>query len=400
MSGGHGFVSMDDAIVGDDGGVSMLPWLAILMACLCFGSFAVPMKWPSVVEAQIHPLVYQCYKTWWTFVTTHLVLFFVPYEFTWWGLLSGFSWVPAGVAAIFAVQNAGIARAQAVWQVTIIISSFIWGFAIMHDSDVYSWFGTSMALCCLVGGVVGMTVSFSLKLGTKADPDEKGQPDYGLVKADDDDDAELPQKFDSTEKFDRLPPKLRSKGSFGSLAPGSGGARTVTGSASASSHDPTSESDDVPWVPSPDLGIAAAIFTGVWGGANLVPSHYAPLGGIHFAISFATGALVANVTLVFGYFLLATFYWRCPMPFPQFRVMALPGFLSGTLWSAGNFCTLYAVHAIGQGIGYSLTQSSVIVSGLWGILYYHELQGKAIRYWAFFCGVCMVGILGLALEKK
>ena len=49
------------------------------------------------------------------------------------------------------------------------------------------------------------------------------------------------------------------------------------------------------------LGIGAALFNGVWGGSNLVPSKYAPLHGIHFTISFATGALTANVTIVLIY---------------------------------------------------------------------------------------------------
>ena len=59
-------------------------------------SLAVPMKWESVVDADVHPLVFQCYKTAWTFVTSHLILIVEPYEYTWWGILSGFSWVPAG----------------------------------------------------------------------------------------------------------------------------------------------------------------------------------------------------------------------------------------------------------------------------------------------------------------
>merc|ERR1712232_1201832 len=58
------------------------------------------------------------------------------------------------------------------------------------------------------------------------------------------------------------------------------------------------------------VGIVAALFNGVWGGANLVPSHFSPLGGIHFAISFATGALLANIVIMTVYILLAKCYWR------------------------------------------------------------------------------------------
>merc|ERR1712083_259558 len=148
---------------------------------------------------------------------------------------------------------------------------------------------------------------------------------------------------------------------------------------------------------SPCLGIAAALFNGIWGGANLVPSHYAPFGGIRFVISFAVGAAIANLTLVVIYVFLVKCIWKTKIPSPQFRVMAVPGFASGSLWSAGNFCSLYAVNTIGQGIGYSLIQSSVIVSGLWGILYYREMSGKPILYWSACCAVCIAGVLGLAM---
>merc|ERR1712083_1093931 len=156
-------------------------------------------------------------------------------------------------------------------------------------------------------------------------------------------------------------------------------------------------SDDAKSRTSPRLGIAAALFNGIWGGANLVPSHYAPYHGIDFVISFADGAAIANVTIAVVYVLIAKFVWRSPLPSPHFRVMALPGFLSGCLWSAGNFCSLYAVNTVGQGIGYSLIQSSVIVSGLWGILYYREMSGKPILYWSACCAVCIAGVLGLAM---
>merc|ERR1719443_1124337 len=64
---------------------------------------------------------------------------------------------------------------------------------------------------------------------------------------------------------------------------------------------------------SPVLGLAAALFNGVWGGSNLVPSKYARLHGVRFVISFATGALVANALLVLVYLLLAKAWWKTPL---------------------------------------------------------------------------------------
>jgi hypothetical protein len=52
---------------------------------------------------------------------------------------------------------------------------------------------------------------------------------------------------------------------------------------------------------------------------------------------------------------------------PSFHVrqMWLQGGLSGALWSAGNFFAIVSVTQLGQGVGYSSTQASMLVSGLW-----------------------------------
>merc|ERR1740139_1381884 len=84
----------------------LLTWICVALIWLGFGSFAVPMKWKSVIDAKVHPLVYQSYKTFWVLVTSHLVLFVEPYEVSAWGIAGGLLWVPSGMCAVFAVQTA------------------------------------------------------------------------------------------------------------------------------------------------------------------------------------------------------------------------------------------------------------------------------------------------------
>jgi len=412
---------------------SYLPWLAVMGAWLSFGSFAVPMKWKSVVDAEVDPLVYQCYKTFWTFVTSHLVLFFQPYEFTWWGILSGLSWVPAGVAAVVAVQNVGIAYGQAIWQVTIIMTSCVWGFAILRDEQVQSWWGAGAALLCLVVGVVGMTISFNLYraqgngeedlLGLEASEQQSPIPpearhsapaiingtEARAVSPSDLESADqrslpLPQSRSTTTVNRGLRSHLSAFSSVSAISAPRPCTRSTLSDVRFAADDlvPEENSQIGQKQTSMALGIGAALFNGTWGGSNLVPSKYAPLHGSHFVISFATGALIANVLLVILYVT-----WiklgngkGGVLPSPHFRTMALPGFLSGTMWSAGNFCSLYVVSTIGQGIGNSLIQSSVICSGLWGILLYREMSGKPVLFWSFFCAVCLGGVVLLALERK
>jgi len=417
-------------------------WLAILGAWLAFGSFAVPMKWESVMDAGVHPLVYQCYKTSWCFVTSFLVLFFEPYEFSSWGIISGFSWVPAGVAAIIAVQNVGIACGQAVWQVTIILTSLVWGFAIMKDEHVKSPLYTCLSVLALCAGVVGMTLCFHLKKvpveevstlhdtlteqGTLHQSSADENAVIAIAGSKDMTAGGFESGLDEPQRGDVLQSTMskRSRKStmgeaavvFASLG-SAGGSYTVNRPRSRRSIseikfglDDVDDADadaekgnasiSAVRKASVPLGLGAAIFNGIWGGSNLVPSHYAPIHGVHFTISFATGALIANIVLVIGYVLLAKLVWRSPLPSPQFRVMALPGFLSGTMWSFGNFCSLYAVAAMGQGIGNSLIQSSVIVSGIWGICFYREMSGRPILYWSLWMMMCVGGVVGLALERN
>jgi len=388
---------MGSETIGDD---SVLPWLSVLGAWICFGSFAVPMKWQSVVNAQVHPLIFQCYKTFWAFASAHLILFFQPYEFSYWGIVSGFSWVPAGIAAVIAVQHVGIACGQAVWQVTIIVTSMLWGCLVLHDEAVHSWCGTAASLLCLAMGIVGMTFSFNMKQPTLEAASNALIPPFG-------------RSHSHGALCAKVAPLLPTSKSEGSCAELGEKKRTRIKTRKSLSDvrfsaddllDCVDKSFDVGEVAasprtSMALGISAALFNGVWGGANLVPSHYAPVHGTHFVISFGTGALIANVAIMFAYALVAKFWWRSALPSPHIRVMTLPGCLSGVLWSAGNFCSLYAVSTLGQGVGYSLIQSSVIVSGLWGIVYFRELRGSAVLCWSVFCALCVGGVLGLAAEK-
>jgi len=441
---------MLDAQVGGAGGEGYLPWLAVAGAWVCFGSFAVPMKWKSVVDAGVHPLVYQCNKTFWVFVTSHLILFFKPYQIDLgFGCLSGLSWVPAGVAAVVAVQNVGIAYGQAIWQVTIIMTSCVWGFAILQDEQVKSWLGTSAALACLALGVVGMTISFNL---VASDDTQESVIESGSVTAPftPNADGEKSPSNAATPDTDvqtgnvagwsGVAPESRnswpgvrpasvrtledgrahSRSVGASMATSSMGASmsmSMTGSLSISGMGKIARrksrstigdvryaiddvGPDVAAKTSVALGISAALFNGVWGGSNLVPSKYAPLHGIDFVISFATGAAIANVALIIVFVFYIKLIKGGELPSPHFRTMAFPGFISGTLWSGGNFCSLYVVNNIGQGIGNSLIQSSVICSGLWGILLYREMSGRPLIYWSFFCAVCLGGVCLLALERK
>lgn len=128
-------------------------WISAFVSCICFGSFAVPVKSKRATECNIDPLAFQSYKTFMCFVTSFLALplFHQTFQFTPWGIVSGLFWVPAGVSAIYAVQNAGLAVSQGLWSSIIVLVSFAWGIGFFHESVRSKWIASTAVLVMVVG---------------------------------------------------------------------------------------------------------------------------------------------------------------------------------------------------------------------------------------------------------
>jgi len=324
----------------------MRAWLSVAVAMLCFGTFGVPIKTKAVQEAQVHPLVFQSYKSFWVLATCWFVLLWEDFHFSPWGFLSGVFWVPAGTAAVVAINNVGLAVGQATFQVTIVIVSFLWG-CVGFREPLRSVPTAVVAVLMLVSGLLGMTYVASLSSQPKA---QAGETEPLMAK------------------------------------------------------DPTGKGKALAMTAAQRLGLAAALFNGCWGGSNLVPMKFAHLSGPKFIISFAVGAATVNIAM---WILLATWYWlRDPsqsvwarLPPLHIGVMKVQGTISGLLWSVGNFASMYAVKELGQAIGYSCVQSSIFVSGLWGILYYREIRGPSIGLWLASAGLALAGVVLLAKQR-
>lgn len=76
-----------------------------------------------------------------------------------------------------------------------------------------------------------------------------------------------------------------------------------------------------------------------------------------------------------------------------------PGGLAGLLWSVGNIASMISVANLGEGVGYSIVQAQLLVAGLWGILWYREVQGThAIAGWFMCACLTVAGIIYLSHE--
>jgi glucose uptake protein GlcU len=77
------------------------------------------------------------------------------------------------------------------------------------------------------------------------------------------------------------------------------------------------------------------------------------------------------------------------------------GVFSGVLWSIGNIGQIYSVNYLGESIGMSIAQSQMVVSGLWGILWFGEIRGYAkVTGWILSALLTLGGIFILSHEHK
>merc|ERR1711862_215447 len=139
------------------------------------------------------------------------------------------------------------------------------------------------------------------------------------------------------------------------------------------------------------LGMASASINGLAAGTMSVPIHFLQpnIRGMPYSISFSTGALIVNFSLwitryLYNVYLLRSFKAAYhALPSFHYKEMWKSGFTSGFLWGIGNISSIVAVTWLGQGIGYSIIQSSMIISGLWGIFWYKEVTDLSAK-WKWF----------------
>jgi glucose uptake protein GlcU len=154
-------------------------------------------------------------------------------------------------------------------------------------------------------------------------------------------------------------------------------------------------------------GMLAAVFCGTWGGSIMAPMKWctSDTKGVAYLISFAIGSSIITIllwVLRFLYHYSKTQSWHAAyheLPSFHLRILWLAGGTCGLLWSIGNFFSLISVYYLGEGVGYPLVQTAILVSGLWGIFYFKEVQGtQRITKWFLSSLLTVYGILLLGYE--
>lgn len=104
------------------------------------GSYPVPIKSPAVLEAQVHAMIFQAFKSFWVFATSLFALAAIAaagrsYQFSWWAFASAAVWVPSGVGTIYAVTHLGLSMAIVVSCATSAVLSFL-VFWLVFDEEI------------------------------------------------------------------------------------------------------------------------------------------------------------------------------------------------------------------------------------------------------------------------
>jgi len=156
------------------------------------------------------------------------------------------------------------------------------------------------------------------------------------------------------------------------------------------------------------MGLIIAGFGAAWGGSAMVPLHFAgeKAQGLGFVFSFAIGATTVNCLIWVICILDALRRHGCDcgaafasLPPLHLSKLFIPGSISGILWSIGNMAAMVSVTYLGEGVGYSITQSAMLVSGLWGIFLFKEITDPAaIRGWLVSAFLTIAGILLLSFN--
>lgn len=410
----------------------MYGWIAAFTALLAFGTFGVPVKSKVARSLDIDPLVMQSYKTAMCFLTSWIFLLIrgEKVTFTPWGIVSGLFWVPGGVATIYAIKTAGLAIAIGVGSSCIVLVSFSWGI-FFFDEHVHSRIQACSAVACMLCGLVGMayysapTVAHAAHSRAAA-PVNTDDAYYQPVRPEDLDflppneafetnytsmDVETPNENDRDdtatidESMEQSDPFEIGEGSVATRAM----ATIEDDEYQGDNHIPTVTLCFDIRVQERIMGILAAfVFTGIWGGSIMVPMQFAPNidKGLPFLTSFAIGASLVTICLWFFRFLYlcSKHSFSLPaaynaLPSFHFRKMWPYGCTCGLLWSVGNFFSILAVENLGEGVGYSASQASMVVSGLWGIFYFGEIEGRdVISKWYASASVTALGIILLSIE--
>jgi len=359
------------------------------------------LKLKRVRNADVDVGVLQFYACFAVALSGFLVLAVEPFIFSKWGILGAVIWILSQMAAMNGFTMISIAVAAPLVAGVTIIVSFLWGITYFGE-EVTSMAGSLLGIAVIVLGIVGVAVSSTSMPQTwwnaiqrargRAAPTaehellESAADDAGNASGTDEETGldESSLSASGTVKLDsRSPSAVELLPTAAELAAAAAKRQTM-------------------------LGFAVCIVCGLLNGMVMVPSS---LFGLDVAATVAAGeyperrptGLAYLPSLGIGIFVvmlpLHALYFAARRRWPQLkpREVALPGLATGVLWAVGNACAVVATEALGNTVGYPLTQTALLVAQVWSVLYFKEIRGFAIVVLVMSAFVLLGGAAMLAV---
>jgi len=312
------------------------------------GSYTSLFKTEGMARLDIHPITFQLYVCGGIFVSSWFVIPFFGYndaivdtgttvdhfQFSGAGMIAGALFVIAASASFLAVQDIGVALAQGIWGGGAMLVSYLWGTLVFREYPARPVLSIGGLFLLLVGVVV---VAFCENIGERI------------------------KQGNNVESSPLLPNRNRE-----------------ASTSSLRQHV---------------RGVLWACTVGLSGGSVLVPMHYVSpeKQGLIFLPSFGIGSLILS-PLVYGLYS----YRAGQAPDLHLQEALLTGLLSGMIWNIGNLLSIVAIPIVTYGVAYPIMQCAILVSGMWGIYAFGEINDRT-RIAVFWAGGFLLVLGGLAL---
>ncbi|CAM6002628.1 unnamed protein product [Sphagnum balticum] len=396
-------------------------------ASLCFGGTGIPMKYKSLKTFKVDPSIFSLYTALGLFLVNIPVLLYLSsrnaFEFSAYSTLGAVLISLIGYFSFVAVSHLGYARAPAIWAGIGMITASIWGLCYFRELPDNLALSTSAVIVLAVGVYCVSSSQAQLQsqssrssdhLATALSTEElKEEEEEGgaereadvqeirIVRGDEEnEEVTIELHVSNTENWSadmvEEAPLYVGAGSEGDTHVWTAALWTRGLVAKLSRCEAAS------------MGYVFCALTGVVDGSLMVPfklslasttsssssSSSSAVESLRYSASLGLVSAAVAPALLLLYMLLCVSPARrdAVLNREALRVAFFPGVSSGTLWATANIMSVTATAHLGIRVGFPLTQTCVLVTALWGVCYFKELDlsskgGIRVR---FFTGVLSV----------
>jgi glucose uptake protein GlcU len=355
--------------------ISGIGYIYAIIATITNGSFLVLYKLEPIAHMKIDPIMFQLYASVGIFLLSWLSAAFLPVnpqyvpgagdslEFITYAFLGGVIMILSMTCGFFSCRKIGVALAQGIFGGLAIIVSYIWALAIF--GEIPGNIGLSIGgIILLVIGITGiaackniatyLTTHFSFLKTWREKPHPPNHRDELTNQEIDEDQDHLKLEIESNSSNQEDRPHSTSTHSLKQQL----------------------ESADF-WE-----GLIFAILCGLLGGSSLVPLHYVDVaeGGVAYLPSFGTGVMVTAPIVTVIYYKAQGMH--LPSLSPPLGIAT--GIVCGMIWNISNIFSIGAIPTLGYGVAFPIIHSAILISGMWGIVLFHEFQYFVFAEEVFF----------------